>query len=153
VQIAPFCVTSFSSHLSMFLSLHCHYANLQLHVTIVTNSTTVLFEKLSHLWTPKVYYRVHKIQQIVPIQSQTSPFHIPTLSFEIYFNIIFQSTPRSVKRSLPLRSSHWNFVRKLCPFTVSKEINTCDCRYTRFRYPRLYFCTMRSSNVLLTIEL
>jgi hypothetical protein len=57
-------------------------------------------QSLSHyinclLWNQKVHYRVHKSTLPYPTLSQMSSVHTITLCFiNIYFNIIFTSTPR-----------------------------------------------------------
>jgi hypothetical protein len=56
------------------------------------------------LRNPKVHYRIHKSLPPLLILNKTDPVHARTPhSSEIYFNIIFPSTPGSSKWSFSLR--------------------------------------------------
>jgi len=58
-----------------------------------------------------VHYRVHKILPLVPTMSQMYPVHTFRHYFlNIHFNIIFSSTRRSSKCSLPLSFSNQNII-------------------------------------------
>jgi hypothetical protein len=69
--------------------------------------------------TPKVHYRTHKCPPPVPILSQNDSIRTPTSNFlKINSNIIFPSTPESLKWSLSFRFPHQNFVcTSLLPHT------------------------------------
>jgi len=63
------------------------------------------------LRNPKVYYRFHNSQSLVPILSQMHPVHtFPSYSPKVRSNIIFPSTPRSSHWSLLFRFSDQNFI-------------------------------------------
>jgi hypothetical protein len=79
---------------------------------------TAFWEANSHL---AVRYITRHLWNMVPVQKR--PLLAPTLNqmnpgsiitfyvYEIHFNIIHSSTPRSQKWSLPFRFANWNFVR------------------------------------------
>jgi len=48
------------------------------------------------LWSPRIYYRIHKSQQPAPILNQIIPVHASSSPFpNIHLNIILLPTPRS----------------------------------------------------------
>jgi hypothetical protein len=49
-------------------------------------------EFLKILWSPKVYYRVHKGPPLVPNLSQINPVHTTQYLTEIHLNIIYPPT-------------------------------------------------------------
>jgi len=69
-------------------------------------------QEISYLLrNPKICYHFHSIQPLVLVLSQMNPIHIlTTYLFNIYFDIVFPSTPRSSKLSLPFNFSNWSFV-------------------------------------------
>jgi hypothetical protein len=59
----------------------------------------------------EMYYCLHKIPLLVPVLSQTHPFHIlPHYFLKIHYNIIFLFIPRSSKWSLPFTFPDQNFL-------------------------------------------
>jgi hypothetical protein len=76
------------------------------------NSESASQEMIHFLWNPKVQYRVHNSPALDIILNQMNPGHIFSPYFpKIQFNIILQSTPRSLAWSLPFRFSDQNVVR------------------------------------------
>jgi len=74
------------------------------------NSHSASHEISGILWNPKVHYRVHKRQLLIPILSQKNSVHTFTPYFcKIHSNII-PSRPRSSKWSLLFRFSNQNYI-------------------------------------------
>jgi hypothetical protein len=71
-----------------------------------SNSSQVSLEIPHILWTPIFHYRVHKYPPLVCILSQINLFYL----LNIYFKIIFLSTPRSSKYFLSISFFHQNLV-------------------------------------------
>ena len=72
------------------------------------------------LWNPKVHYLIHNTPPPVPILSQTSSLRaFPPHFLMSHFNIILQSTHRSPKRPLSIRSPNRN---SIC---ASLDTHTC----------------------------
>jgi hypothetical protein len=60
------------------------------------------------LWNPQVHYRIHKISPLAPTMTNINPVHVPLHFFDIHFNIILPSTPRTTERLIPFRIPHQN---------------------------------------------
>jgi hypothetical protein len=78
------------------------------------NSCSATLSVARNLCDPKFQFSVYKIPSPVPISSQISPLHaLPFYFFNIYFNIILPSTPRSSKLphsfSFPLQKPFAHF--------------------------------------------
>jgi hypothetical protein len=64
------------------------------------------------VWYPKVHYRIHNSQPLVPIVSQMHPVYTFPPNFpKILSNIIFRSTPRFSELSFFFRLSNQTIVR------------------------------------------
>jgi len=71
------------------------------------------------LWNPKVRYLVHNNPPLVPILNHMHlVYNLPSYFPKIHSNIIFPSTTRFSKRSLPFRFSDQNIVRLSHPSYV-----------------------------------
>jgi len=71
-------------------------------------TVTRLVKKCPHLiWDMKVHYCVHKNLTLIPVLNEMGPVHTFSPYFsKIHSNIIFPSTPTSLKWSLPFRILH-----------------------------------------------
>ena len=88
------------------------------------------------VWNPKVHYRIHKSPPPVSILSQFDTVHAPISHFlKIHLNIIFSSTPASLKWSLSIRFPHQN-PEYACPLPhtcyMLRPSHSC-----RFNHPKI----------------
>jgi len=85
------------------------------------------------LWNLEFHHCVHNSPQLVPIPSQINLVHTPSYLFNIPFNIILSSTPRSSKWFQYLRFLHQN------PVCNSPHPHTCHMlcppRYSWLYHP------------------